>query len=175
MSVHLPPEEIERESFRLIDAEVGPHPWPPDQWPIVRRVIHTSADFDYARTLVFSADAVPRGVAALQAGRGLVTDTTMALAGISKPRLERFGIRAACRVADPAVAREAKASGVTRSLLAMRAAATDPRNGIFVIGNAPTALFELLRLVREEGFRPDLVVGLPVGFVGAAESKATNT
>ena len=171
MSVHLSPEEIERASFRMIDAEAGPHPWPPDQWPVVRRVIHTSADFDYARSLVFSADVVPRGMAALRAGRGLVTDTSMALAGIGKPRLERFGIHAACRVADPAVARQARALGVTRSLLAMRAAAAQPGTGIFVIGNAPTALFELLRLVREEGLRPDLVVGLPVGFVGAAESK----
>jgi precorrin-8X/cobalt-precorrin-8 methylmutase len=171
MSVHLSPEEIERESFRLIDAEVGPHPWLPDQWPVVRRVIHTSADFDYARSLVFSPDAVVRGVAALRAGRGVVTDTTMALAGISKPRLERSGIRAGCLVADPAVARQAREQGVTRSLLAMRAAAADPGTGIFVIGNAPTALFELLRLVREQGLRPDLVVGLPVGFVGAAESK----
>lgn len=171
MSVHLSPEEIERESFRLIDAEVGPHPWPPDQWPIVRRVIHTSADFDYARSLVFSAAAVARGVAALRAGRGLVTDTSMALAGISKPRLKRFGSHAACFVAAPEVARQAREQGVTRSLLAMRRAAADPSTGIFVIGNAPTALFELLRLVRAEGLRPDLVVGLPVGFVGAAESK----
>lgn len=171
MSVHLPPEEIEAESFRLIDAEVGPHPWSPAEWPVVRRAIHTSADFEYARTMVFSRDAVAGGVAGLRGGRGIVTDTTMALAGIAKPRLERFGIRAACFVADPEVAREAKARGITRSILAMRKGAADPANGIFVIGNAPTALFELLRLIREEGVRPSLIVGLPVGFVGAAESK----
>lgn len=171
MSVHLRPEEIEAESFRMIDAEVGPHPWSPAQWPVVRRAIHTSADFDYARTMVFSRDAVARGVAAVRAGRGIVTDTTMALSGISRPRLDAFGIGVSCLVADPVVAKTAQKLGVTRSLLAMRTAAANPENGIFVIGNAPTALFELLRLIREEGVRPDLIVGLPVGFVGAAESK----
>lgn len=171
MSVHLAPEEIEAESFRIIDAEVGPHPWRPAEWPVVRRAIHTSADFDYARSMVFSPQVVARGVAALRKGRRIVTDTTMALSGIAKPRLERFGIGTACYVADPAVAREAKERGITRSILAMRKGAADSGNGIFIIGNAPTALFELLRLIREEGVRPALIVGLPVGFVGAAESK----
>jgi len=171
MSVHLAPEEIEAESFRIIDAEVGPHPWGPAEWLVVRRAIHTSADFDYARSMVFSPQAVARGVAALRNGRGIVTDTTMALAGIAKPRLERFGIRASCYVADPEVASRAREQGVTRSILAMRKGVADRDNGIVVIGNAPTALFELLRLIREEGVRPELIVGLPVGFVGAAESK----
>ncbi|HEY5975096.1 MAG TPA: precorrin-8X methylmutase [Geobacteraceae bacterium] len=172
MTVAMRPEEIEIESFRMIDAEVGPHPWGPAEWPVVRRVIHTSADFEYSRTMVMAPDAIARGVAALRRGRGLVTDTTMALAGISKPRLDLFGCTTSCLVADPVVAKVAQKLGVTRSLMAMRTAAADPANGIFVIGNAPTALFELLRLVREEGLRPDLVIGLPVGFVGAAESKA---
>lgn len=171
MSVHLRPEEIEAESFRIIDAEVGPHDWPSAEWSLVRRAIHTSADFDYTRTMVISTDAVDRGINALRAGRGIVTDTTMALAGINKGLLERFGIPASCFVADPEVSAEAPRLGITRSILAMRKAAGDPGNGIFVVGNAPTALFELLRLVREEGLRPDLVVGLPVGFVGAEESK----
>lgn len=171
MSVHLRPEEIETESFRIIDAEVGPHDWPAAEWSIIRRAIHTSADFDYARTMVISADAIDRGISALRAGRGMVTDTTMALAGINKELLTRFKIPASCFVADPEVSAEAPRLGITRSILAMRKAAGDPGNGIFVVGNAPTALFELLRLVREEGFRPDLVIGLPVGFVGAAESK----
>lgn len=171
MSVHLRPEEIEAESFRIIDAEVGTHDWSAVEWPIVRRAIHTSADFDYARTMVISPDAVVRGITALRNGRGIVTDTTMSLAGINKGLLENFGVAVSCFVADPAVSAEAVRLGITRSILAMRKAAADPGNGIFVIGNAPTALFELLRLVRGEGFRPDLVVGLPVGFVGAAESK----
>ncbi len=172
MSVHLRPEEIEAESFRIIDLEAGRHHWSPTQWPLIRRVVHTSADFDYVNSLVMAADAVSAGVKALQAGRGIVTDTTMALAGISKPRLKQFAIASACFVADPAVAAEAAAKGITRSIVAMRKGTADPANGIFVIGNAPTALFELLRQVREEGLRPDLIVGLPVGFVGAAESKA---
>jgi precorrin-8X/cobalt-precorrin-8 methylmutase len=171
MSVHLRPEEIEAASFRIIDTEAGEHSWSSLQWPVVRRVIHTSADFEYVRTMVFSDEAVERGIAALHRGRGIVTDTTMALAGLAKPRLERFGIVASCFVADPGVARSAKEQGVTRSILAMRKGASDPGNGIFVIGNAPTALFELIRLIREEGVRPELVVALPVGFVGAAESK----
>jgi precorrin-8X/cobalt-precorrin-8 methylmutase len=171
MSVHLRPEEIEAESFRIIEAEVGSHSWSPLEWPVVRRAIHTSADFDYARTMTFSPNAVECGIAALQSGRGLVTDTTMALAGINKRILARFGSAFSCHVADPDVAVAAIKEGATRSILAMRRAAADYGNGIFVIGNAPTALFELLRLVREQGLRPDLVIGLPVGFVGADESK----
>jgi precorrin-8X/cobalt-precorrin-8 methylmutase len=171
MSVHLRPEEIEAESFRIIDAEAGGHCWSPREWPVVRRVIHTSADFDYARAMEFSEGAVERGIEALRRGRGIVTDTTMALAGINKRLLERFGVNTCCFVADPGVAHEAARQGMTRSILALRKGAGDPDNGIFVIGNAPTALFELLRLVREEGLRPDLVIALPVGFVGAEESK----
>lgn len=171
MSVHLPPEEIEAESFRIIDAEAGAHLWSPAEWPVVRRVVHTSADFDYVRTMAFSPGAVEQGVNAIRQGRGIVTDTTMALAGISKPRLAPFGCPLSCFVADPQVAQSAKEQGITRSILAMRKGASGTGNGIFVIGNAPTALFELLRLVREEGARPDLIVGLAVGFVGAVESK----
>lgn len=171
MSVHLRPEEIEAASFRIIDAEVGKHSWSPLEWPVVRRVIHTSADFDYVRSMAFSAGAVERGIVALRQQRGIVTDTTMALAGIGKERLARFKVAASCFVADPGVVRSAQEQGVTRSILAMRKGAADPGNGIFVIGNAPTALFELIRLIREEGVRPELIVGLPVGFVGAAESK----
>lgn len=171
MSVHLRPEEIEAESFRLIEAEVGPHSWSAEEWQVVRRVIHTSADFEYSRNLFFSRAAVLRGIEALRRGIGIVTDTNMALAGINRARRERFGNGIACHVADPEVAQAAKAEGITRSILAMRKGAADPNNGIFVIGNAPTSLFELLRLVREENLRPALVIGLPVGFVGAAESK----
>lgn len=171
MSVHLKPEEIEAESFRIIDAEAGPHQWTNGQWQVIRRVIHTSADFEYIRTMTMSTGAITAGIGALVAGRGIVTDTAMAMAGISKQRLSPFNIPLSCFVADAGVAREAAALGVTRSLVAMRRATADPGNGIFVIGNAPTALFELLRQIREEGLRPDLIVGLPVGFVGAAESK----
>lgn len=171
MSVHLKPEEIEAESFRTIDLEAGPHQWSPAEWQIVRRAVHTSADFEYVSSLFMSSDAIAAGIKALRNGRGIVTDTTMALAGISKPRLATFSLSSACFVANPQVAAEAAAKGITRSIIAMRQGTADPQNGIFVIGNAPTALFELLRQVREEGLRPDFIVGLPVGFVGAAESK----
>jgi len=171
MSVHLSPEEIEAESFRIIEAELGPHTWSPQQWPIVRRAIHTSADFEYATSMVFSPNAIASGIAALKAGCGIVTDTTMVISGMSKERLTPFGIKVSCYVADPQVAKDAKAQLITRSILAMRRGGRDANNGIFVIGNAPTALFELIRLIREERVSPKLIVALPVGFVGAAESK----
>jgi precorrin-8X/cobalt-precorrin-8 methylmutase len=171
MSVHLSPEEIEAESFRIIEAELGPHGWSPREWPIVRRAIHTSADFDYATTMYFSPDAVASGIAALKAGCGIVTDTTMVISGMSKERLAPFKVKVSCYVADPQVAKDAKAQLITRSILAMRRGGRDAGNSIFVIGNAPTALFELIRLIREERVTPRLIVALPVGFVGAAESK----
>lgn len=170
-SVHLRPEEIEAESFRIIEAELGPHQWPAREWPVVRRAIHTSADFEYASSMYISPGAIESGIAALKSGCGVVSDTNMIISGMGKQRLAPLGASASCYVADPEVAREAKVQGITRSIVAMRKAARDPRNEIFVIGNAPTALFELIRMIREEGVRPRLVVGLPVGFVGAAESK----
>lgn len=171
MSVHMRPEEIEAESFRIIEEELGPHDWSAQEWPLVRRAIHTSADFDYARSMFIAKGAVESGIAALKAGCGIVTDTTMIISGMSKERLKEFGVLVSCYVADPQVAKDAKAQLITRSIVAMRKGARDPKNGIFVIGNAPTALYELIRLIREERVRPKLIVALPVGFVGAAESK----
>ena len=171
MSVHMRPEEIEAESFRIIEEELGQHDWSAQDWPLVRRAIHTSADFDYARSMVIAKGAVDSGIAALKAGCGIVTDTTMIISGMGKERLKQFGVLVSCFVADPQVAKDAKAQLITRSIVAMRKGAGDAGNGIFVIGNAPTALFELIRLIREERVTPQLIVGLPVGFVGAAESK----
>ena len=171
MSVHLRPEEIEAESFRIIEQELGPHRWSEREWPLVRRAIHTSADFDYARSMQISPNAIESGIAAVRAGCGIVTDTNMVISGMTRERRERFGVNACCYVADPQVARDAKAQQITRSILAMRKGVSEPGNGIFVIGNAPTALFELIRLISEEGVLPKLIVALPVGFVGAAESK----
>lgn len=170
-SLAMKPEEIEAESFRIIDAEAGRHDWPAAEWQIVRRAVHTSADFEYVRSMVFSQGAVEQAVAALRSGYGIVTDTNMALSGISKVRLARFGTRVSCHVADPDVIETAKREGITRSIAAMRKAVGDPANRIFVIGNAPTALFELLRLTDEGTADPALIIGLPVGFVGAEESK----
>jgi len=170
-SLDMKPEEIEAESFRIIDEEAGEHGWPGAEWQVVRRAIHTSADFEYARSLIFSEGVVERAIAAFRSGCGIVTDTNMALSGISKPRLATWGCTVACHVADPDVAELARQAGITRSIAAMRKAVADPRNRIFVIGNAPTALFELLRLIDAGAVSPALIVGLPVGFVGAEESK----
>jgi precorrin-8X/cobalt-precorrin-8 methylmutase len=170
-SLTMTPEEIEAGSFRIIEAEAGVHGRPEGEWQVLRRVIHTSADFEYVRTLIFSDGAVETGVAALQSSAGIVTDTTMALSGINKSRLAPFGCRVSCNIADPDVAEMAIREGLTRSVAAMRKAADDPANRIFVIGNAPTALFELLRLVREGKVLPALIIGLPVGFVRADKSK----
>lgn len=170
-SLNMKPEEIEEESFRIIDAEAGDHGWPGAEWQIVRRAIHTSADFEYSQSMVLSEDVVRMAVAALKSGAGIVTDTNMALAGISKPRLTTFGCSVSCHVADPDVTELAKSEGVTRSIAAMRKAVANPENRIFVIGNAPTALFELLRLIETGAAKPALIIALPVGFVGAEESK----
>ncbi|OGU18398.1 MAG: precorrin-8X methylmutase [Geobacteraceae bacterium GWC2_53_11] len=170
-SLQMKPEQIETESFRIIDSEIGDHDWSEAEWQIVRRAIHTSADFEYARTMIFSEDAVARAVTALASGAGIVTDTNMALSGISKPRLATFGCSLSCHVADHDVAEQARQEGVTRSIIALRKGVDNPDNRIFVIGNAPTALFELLRLIETGAAKPALIIGLPVGFVGAEESK----
>ncbi len=170
-SFSMKPEEIEAASFSIIDNEAGDHGWPWAEWQVVRRVIHTSADFEYAQSMVLSVDVIEKALVALKSGGGIVTDTNMALSGISKPRLTTLGCSISCHVADPDVAVEAKSEGVTRSITAMRKSVADANNRIFVIGNAPTALFELLRLVDVGAAKPALIIGLPVGFVGAEESK----
>lgn len=170
-SLGMKPEEIESESFRIIDDEAGTHGWDETEWQIVRRAVHTSADFEYVQSMVISEGAVAGALAALRSGSGIVTDTNMALSGISKARLAPFGCAVTCHVADADVAELAKRGGMTRSIAAMRKAVSNPANRIFVIGNAPTALFELLRLTAEGTARPELIIGLPVGFVGAEESK----
>jgi precorrin-8X/cobalt-precorrin-8 methylmutase len=166
----LQPEAIETESFRIIDSEVGPHGYTALQWPVVRRMIHTSADFELTKTTVFAPGVVERAVAALRGGAKILCDTNMVLAGVNKARLAKLGSSIACHVADPQVARDAKAAGLTRSTFALRKGVAEGCS-IFLIGNAPTALFELLRLVETGALQPALIVGVPVGFVGAAESK----
>ena len=138
------PEEIEAESFRIIEKEAGEHDWPDDQWPIVRRAIHTTADYEYLQSLVITPDAIPSAISALRAGRAIITDTNMALAGIRKDLASRLGCSLDCPVADTAIAEEARASGITRSMAASRCACRENLNGIIVIGKAPTALVALL-------------------------------
>lgn len=168
--VILDPLAIEAESFRIIDREAGPHGYDACQWPIVRRVIHTTADFDFLRTTCFSPGAVEAGIAALRRGEKVFCDTQMVSAGVNKGRLAAFGSTLHCHVADADVAAAAKSQGITRSMLAVRKGMAEGC-GIYLIGNAPTALFELLRLAAAGQARPCLVVGVPVGFVGAEESK----
>jgi len=166
------PADIEALSFKMIDQEAGDHGFPEDQWTIVRRMIHTSADFDYLATVRFHADAVTTGVQAIMNGHNVVTDTNMARAGIRKSAILRFGGSLECLIDDPTVAHAARDSGCTRAMAAVDAAIPMMREGIYVIGNAPTALMRLVELIRSEKAAPSLVVGLPVGFVNAAESKA---
>lgn len=166
------PGEIEAESFRIISRLVDLGQFPESFRPIVQRVIHTTGDPDFARTLVFHPDAIPSGVGAIKAGRPILTDVTMVQAGIDKKIISRFGGEVVCKISDPQVRREAEAADGTRAAAAMRAAADVVTGGIVAIGNAPTALMETIRLVGEGKMRPALVVGVPVGFVGAVESKA---
>ncbi len=169
-TVILNPLEIERKSFEIIDAEVGTHDYDARQWPVVRRIIHTTADFEFARSTCFAPGAVAAGIAALRSGAKVLSDTNMVKAGVNKSRLAAFGSSIDCYVADAEVAAQAKVAGVTRSIMATRKGVAEGCR-IFLIGNAPTALFELLELVRTGQLEPALVVGVPVGFVGAEESK----
>ena len=165
------PADIEKRSFEIITQELGGRTFPAGIDLIVKRVIHTSADFDYADNLCFSEDVVARAKEALAAGATIVTDTNMALAGISKPTLAKFGGKAVCFMADPEVVQEAKERGVTRAVVSMEHAARLDGPLIFAIGNAPTALIRLHELIEEGTLSPALVVGVPVGFVNVVESK----
>lgn len=171
MNGHMKPADIEKRSFAIITEELGGRTFPEGVAEVVKRVIHTSADFDYADNLCFSPDAVEQAKAALEAGATIVTDTNMALAGISKGTLAQLGGRAVCLMADEAVAREAKARGVTRATVSMEHAAKLDGPLIFAIGNAPTALIRLHELIEEGAVSPALVIGVPVGFVNVVESK----
>ncbi len=166
------PDEIERLSFEIIDREAGRHDFPPEQWKIVRRIIHTSADFEYIKSIRFHPDAVRAGVDAIRRGSSIVTDTRMAQAGIRKKEIARFGGSVACLISDPDVGRAALAAEGTRAEAAVDAALSLMENGIYAVGNAPTALFRLIEWIKEDRAGPALIIGLPVGFVNAAESKA---
>ena len=135
------------------------------------RIIHAAGDVDYAPIIKISADAINAGMEALQAGADIYTDVEMVRTGINKRKLAAFGGKVHCLIADPGIAATAKAEGITRSMAAMRHFGKDLNDNIVAIGNAPTALFEVLRLIKEEGIRPKCIVGIPVGFVGAADSK----
>ena len=166
------PEEIEALSFQIIDTEAEAHAYPPDQWTIVRRVIHTSADFDYQRSIRFHPDAVAAGLAAIRSGKPMFTDTRMAQAGIRRAELERFGVTVSCYINDARVAETAANNQITRSQAAVDRAVPELSGGIYVVGNAPTALLRLIERVNDRSAAPALIIGFPVGFVNAVESKA---
>lgn len=162
---------IEEGSFGIIDAEVGPHDFHPSEWQVVRRVIHATADFEFQTITTFHQHAVAAGIAALRSGAPIVADVQMIEAGLNHDRLAVFGCHVHNFISDPEVIAEAKSRGETRAVIAMRRARALLDGGIVAIGNAPTALLEISRMVRDEGLRPALVIGVPVGFVNAAESK----
>jgi precorrin-8X/cobalt-precorrin-8 methylmutase len=165
------PDAIEAESFRIIESEMGPHDFSVIEWPVVQRAIHSTADFELGRSMVFHPRAVEAGIAALRKGAHVVADVQMIQAGISAAYLAEFGGRVLCYMADPDVATKARAEGTTRAIQCMRKAAREAPGAIYAIGNAPTALLELVRLVEDGEANPALIIGVPVGFVSAAESK----
>lgn len=164
------PGDIEKRSFEIITEELGDRVIAPENEAVVKRVIHTSADFDYYDTLCFSPDAVQIGIEALKNGADIITDTQMAKAGINKKALEKLGGQALCFMADEDVAEEARKNGTTRATASMEKAARHAPC-IFAIGNAPTALVRLYELIEEGRIHPKLIIGVPVGFVNVVESK----
>lgn len=171
MIEQIKPMDIEKRSFEMITELLGDRKLDPENELVIKRVIHTSADFDYADNLVFSEHAVRRGIEALRGGCDIVTDTQMAKAGINKTILGKLGGEVHCFMSDPDVAAEAKARGITRAIVSMERAAKLERPCIFAIGNAPTALVSLHELILNKKIDPALVIGVPVGFVNVVESK----
>lgn len=168
---HILPADIEKRSMEIIEEELGAIQLPTAEKNIIKRVIHTSADFEYARTLRFSTDAVAKGLAALQQGCTIVTDTNMAYMGISQRGLETLHSTKVCFMADEDVAKIAKAQGTTRAVACMDKACTVRGPLIIAVGNAPTALLRLDELIRAGKIHPDLVIGVPVGFVNVVYAK----
>lgn len=171
MIENIKPMDIEKRSFEMITEILGDRKFDPENEPIIKRAIHTTADFDYADNLVFSENAVKRGIEALKNGCDIVTDTQMAKAGINKTILERLGGKVHCFMSDADVAKEAKERGITRAVVSMERAADLRKSCIFAIGNAPTALIRIRELMEEGKLSPSLIIGVPVGFVNVVESK----
>lgn len=169
--VTVQPEQIEGRSFAMITEELGPHSFTEEQYKIVQRVIHASADFDLGRSLLFHPDAIQAGIRAIRSGKKVIADVQMVQVGANKTRIEKFGGEIKVYISDLDVREEAKRLNTTRAIISMRKAIKEADGGIYAIGNAPTALLELIRLIKESEAKPDLVIGLPVGFVSAAESK----
>ena len=165
------PKDIERRSFEIITEELGDTQLIPGTEPIVKRCIHTSADFDYAKNLVFSKDAVQKALDAIRQGASIVTDTQMGKSGINKKRLAKYGGEVFCFMSDEDVAIQAKTNGTTRAVASMEKAAKLNKKLIYAIGNAPTALIHLYEQVEKGIVNPELIIGVPVGFVNVVQSK----
>ena len=165
------PMDIEKRSFEIITEILGDPPINPENELVIKRVIHTTADFEYVQNLVFSDHAVLKGIEALRSGCDIVTDTQMAKSGINKTILGRLGGHVHCFMSDPDVAAEAKERGITRAIVSMERAAKLPKPCIFAIGNAPTALISLNEQITAGTLNPALIIGVPVGFVNVVESK----
>ncbi len=171
MIEQIKPMDIEKRSFEIITQLLGDRPLDPENELVIKRAIHTSADFDYADNLIFSEHAVSKGIEALRGGCDIVTDTQMAKAGINKTILGRLGGEVHCFMSDADVAAEAKERGITRAIVSMERAAKLPKPCIFAIGNAPTALISLHEQILAGKLAPALIIGVPVGFVNVVESK----
>ena len=164
------PMDIEKRSFEIISEELG-YDLPEKEAPIIKRCIHTSADFDYAKNLCFSEDVVEKALKALKNGACIVTDTQMAKSGINKKALAKYGGEVYCFMSDADVAETAKKNGTTRATASMDKAAEMSKPLIFAIGNAPTALVRLYELIEDGKLKPELIIGVPVGFVNVVQSK----
>jgi len=166
--------QIEHDSFAIVDQESGSHSYTESQWQVVRRMIHATADFEFNGLTLFHPEAITQGIEAIEQGAPIIADVEMICVGLSKPRLAHFGVTTQQFIADEDVIKDAKACGSTRAIQAIRKAHRLGllEGSIVSVGNAPTALLEVLRLIKEEGVRPKLIVGMPVGFVAAESSKA---
>ena len=166
-------QSIEDKSMEIIEHEVGSHPYNDMEWPIVRRVIHATTDFDFAgkNKIIFHKDAITSGISALKNGCSIITDVNGVIGGLNKQNPKDFGNNIICSISDSSLAERAKQENKTRAQMSMRVAALEMDGGIVVIGNAPTALLEVIKMIREGITKPALVIGIPVGFVSAAESK----
>jgi len=166
-------QSIEDASMQMIEDEIGTHQYNEKEWPIVRRVIHSTADFDFAgkNKIIFHKDAIESAMNALRNGCSIIVDVNGVIGGLNKQNPKDFGNNIVCNISNPEIMELAKKEGKTRSQVSMRAAISDIDGGIVAIGNAPTALMEIIQMVKEGIVKPALIIGIPVGFINAAESK----
>ena len=166
-------QSIEDESMQIIENEIGSHPYNEQEWPIVRRIIHSTADFDFARDnkIIFHDNAIKNGLEALENGSSIVVDVNGIIGLLNKQNPKDFGNNVVCNISEPSIMEAAKEAGKTRAQMSMRIAKEDMNGGIVVVGNAPTALLEVMEMIQEGITKPALVIGIPVGFVSAVESK----